>query len=105
MMDLYMKNGRRSDAYSEFLAPIIADRGNLVIRKYAFVLRLLFEEGPKSHLNIVRGVEYERHGKIFRAWAKKEVILSAGSLNSAKLLLLSGIGPRQDLLHVGVRNA
>jgi hypothetical protein len=74
MMDLYMKNGRRSDAYTEFLAPIMGQRENLVVRKYAFVLRLLFDEsGANSHLNIVRGVEYQRHGKIFRAWAKKEV--------------------------------
>lgn len=91
MMDLYMKNGRRSDAYTEFLAPIMGERGSLVVRKYAFVHRVLFEEGANGHLNIARGVEYERHGKKFRAWAKKEVILSAGSLNSAKLLMLSGL--------------
>ncbi|XP_035706083.1 choline dehydrogenase, mitochondrial-like [Folsomia candida] len=103
MMDLYMKNGRRSDAYTEFLAPIMGERGSLVVRKYAFVHRVLFEEGANGHLNIARGVEYERHGKKFRAWAKKEVILSAGSLNSAKLLMLSGVGPWGHLQSVGIK--
>jgi choline dehydrogenase-like flavoprotein len=101
MMDLYMKKGRRSDAFTEFLEPVLQQkRGNLVVRKYSYALRVLFDE--YSDLNIARGVEYERHGNMYRAWAKKEVILSAGSLNSAKLLMLSGIGPKKDLERVGI---
>jgi choline dehydrogenase-like flavoprotein len=100
MMDLYMKNGRRSDAFHEFLEPIMDRRRSLVVRRYAYVLRVLFHPNSDNH---AAGVEYERHGRIYTARARKEVILSAGSVNSAKLLMLSGIGPRNDLERVGVR--
>lgn len=53
--------------------------------------------------NEAYGVKYERHGKHKVAFAKKEVILSAGSIDSAKLLMLSGIGPRDHLESLGVR--
>jgi choline dehydrogenase-like flavoprotein len=49
------------------------------------------------------GVEYVQHGKYRRAHAKKEVILSAGAVKSAHLLLLSGIGPREHLEDMGVK--
>ena len=39
------------------------------------------------------------------ALAKKEVIISAGSLNSPKLLMLSGVGPKQHLRDMGVRKS
>jgi len=98
MMDLYMKNGRRSDAFHEFLEPIMERRRSIVVRKYAFVRKILFH--PSS--NHASGVEYERHGKVYNVRARKEVILCAGSVNSAKLLMLSGIGPKRDLESVGV---
>lgn len=43
------------------------------------------------------GVEFIRNGSKQSARASKEVILSAGAINSPQLLLLSGIGPREDL--------
>jgi len=98
MMDLYMKNGRRSDAFHGFLEPIMRTRRSIVVRKYSLVRKILFR--PSS--NHASGVEYERHGRIYNVRARKEVILSAGSLNSAKLLMLSGIGPKKDLESVGV---
>lgn len=48
------------------------------------------------------GVEYVRHGRIENAIATKEVVLSAGTLGSSKLLMLSGVGPRQHLEELGV---
>lgn len=53
--------------------------------------------------NEVYGVEYERHGISKTAFANKEVIISAGSIGSPKLLLISGIGPKEHLESVGVR--
>jgi len=49
------------------------------------------------------GVWYVRHGKKLFARASKEVIVSGGSVDSPKLLLLSGIGPKNHLKSVGVR--
>ena len=50
-----------------------------------------------------RGVEYiDQTGNMQRVYAHKEVILSAGAINSPQLLLLSGVGPRQDLEAVGI---
>ncbi len=48
------------------------------------------------------GVEYRRHGKVRTVYATKEVIVSAGAINSPQLLLLSGIGPRKHLNSMGV---
>jgi choline dehydrogenase-like flavoprotein len=44
------------------------------------------------------GVEYFRHGQMQVVRAKKEVIVSGGAVNSPQLLMLSGIGPAQELL-------
>ena len=50
-----------------------------------------------------RGIYYTRHGKKRYAVATKEVVLSAGSINSAQLLMLSGIGPANHLKSIGVK--
>lgn len=52
--------------------------------------------------NMAYGVEYVRHGRVETAIATKEVILSAGTLGSSKLLMLSGVGPRGHLDELGV---
>jgi choline dehydrogenase len=52
--------------------------------------------------NETYGVEYVRHGENKIAYATKEVILSAGAIGSPKILMQSGIGPREDLENVGV---
>lgn len=57
-----------------------------------------------DHTNTATGVTYMRHGVTREAKVSKEVILSAGSINSPKLLMLSGIGPRDHLTEIGVRN-
>jgi len=49
------------------------------------------------------GVWYYRHGKKYLARASKEIVVSGGSYDSPKLLLLSGIGPQKELEKLGVR--
>lgn len=49
------------------------------------------------------GVWYVQHGKKYFARASKEIIVSGGSINSPKLLMHSGIGPKSHLQSVGVR--
>ncbi len=98
-MDFYTKFGRRSDAYTGTLLNIMK-RSNLVVRKFAYVTKLLMNH------NEVVGVKYERHGKVFSAFASKEVVLSAGTIQTPRILMLSGIGPKKDLeeLEVSLSN-
>lgn len=46
-------------------------------------------------------MEYERDGTLRRLMAKEEVILSAGTVQSPQILLLSGVGPIEHLTKVG----
>lgn len=50
-----------------------------------------------------RGVIFDRLGKTFTVHAKREVIISAGAINSPQLLMLSGIGPKNQLRKFGVK--
>ena len=62
------------------------------------VTRVLFDdEVPKS----VIGVEFEKKGEFYQMYADK-IILSAGTIGSAKILLLSGIGPADHLEELGI---
>lgn len=92
-----IKYGLRQATHKAFIEPIRRIRRNLVIRKFAHVNRVLFKYG-----NVAYGVEYHRHGETRQAFASKEVILSAGTVNTAKLLMLSGIGPRDHLQELGI---
>jgi len=94
-MEFYMKFGRRADAYHGSLLPVL-HRRNLVVRKFSYAKKILIRDSTAY------GVQYDRHGHTFYALAKKEVILSAGTLMSPKLLMLSGIGPKAHLKDVGV---
>lgn len=55
---------------------------------------------PQS--KIAYGVEFTRNRRKYRVLAKREVIVSAGAINSPHLLMLSGIGPRQHLEENGI---
>lgn len=48
------------------------------------------------------GVEFVKDNKIYRVYATKGVISSAGAVGSPKLLMLSGIGPKKHLQELGV---
>lgn len=78
----YLRGGRRS--------------GNLTVKSGARVLRIDFAG------TTARGVTYLAGGREHRVEAAGEVILSAGAIQTAQLLLLSGIGPAGDLAAAGV---
>ncbi|XP_074035091.1 glucose dehydrogenase [FAD, quinone] [Leptinotarsa decemlineata] len=86
------RDGRRCSAEKSFLRPV-RKRPNLKIQTRSRVSRVLVDEESKT----AYGVEYIKNGKNHFAFASKEVILSAGSLNSPQILMLSGIGPKQHL--------
>jgi choline dehydrogenase len=95
------RGGRRSSTYQAFLAGEPEHRPNLTIITGARVTRLLLKgEGERT---IASGVEYRSAaGEVAAVHATKEVILSAGAIGSPQLLLLSGIGPRQELEKAGI---
>ena len=77
-------------------------RRNLVVRTGAFATRVLFEGSRREGLRAA-GVEYVRGGKTMQARASREVILCGGTMASPKLLLLSGVGPAEELRQHGIR--
>ncbi|XP_013149238.1 PREDICTED: glucose dehydrogenase [FAD, quinone]-like [Papilio polytes] len=89
-------NLRQSTAVA-FLKPIL-DRNNLHLLKNALARKLIFDNDK----NVV-GVEVKlSSNKIITVKANKEVILSAGAVNSPQLLMLSGIGPKDHLDKIGI---
>jgi len=90
------QKGERCSAASAYLFPVQASRPNLTVLTKTQVNKVVLEEDRAV------GVEYKQGGKIRHAKAKKEVILSAGAFGSPQLLLLSGIGPRDELHEHGI---
>lgn len=85
---------RQSTAIS-YLHPVL-DRENLTAKTGAHVTRILFE-GKRA-----AGVEYEQDGNRESVSATAEVLLSAGAIESPKLLMLSGVGPEEELARHGI---
>jgi choline dehydrogenase len=92
---LTIKDGRRHSTAQAFLAPV-ADRPNLTVWTGARARRLLFD-GDRC-----TGVELDRDGELVRVHAAHEVVVSAGTIESPRLLMLSGIGPRAQLQAHGI---
>ena len=90
------KNDHRDSGASAFLHSI-SDRGNLTIVTGALVSRILIKDKWAVGVEFISG-----QGQQEEAFAEKEIIISAGALGSPKLLLLSGIGPAEELAEVGI---
>ena len=89
------RRGFRESTATSYLAAA-RRRSNLTVRKGAVVTRVLIER------NAAVGVEYQLRSSRHRAECDGEVILSAGSIASPKLLMLSGVGPADHLRACGV---
>jgi choline dehydrogenase-like flavoprotein len=95
------RQGKRSSTYRAFLEGATERRANLTIITGAQATRVLLQ-GIHGEVE-AKGVEYRTAtGEMRTAMARKEVILSAGSVGSPHLLLLSGIGPQRELEAAGV---
>lgn len=93
-MEATIWQGRRWSAATAYLRPALARRTCTLVR--ALARRVVVEEGR------ARGVEVQRGGAVETIRARREVILAASSINSPKLLLLSGIGPAAHLRAHGI---
>ncbi|TDD45859.1 choline dehydrogenase [Nonomuraea terrae] len=88
-------DGRRFSVAEGYLRPILT-RPNLTVISSALVHRVVVRDGRCT------GIEYSINGDLRSARAEHEVILSAGSIGSAQLLMLSGIGPAAHLREHGL---
>ena len=91
------KNGTRMSASTAFLHPI-KNRKKFHVIKRSLVTKLLIHPDTKT----TYGVQYIRNNKKYEVRASKEVILSAGAVNSPQLLMLSGIGPSKHLKDLNI---
>ncbi|NGO42196.1 GMC family oxidoreductase [Streptomyces ureilyticus] len=90
-----IKNGQRFSAARAFLHPV-EDRPNLTVSVDTLVTKVLIEKGRAV------GVRTRSAGQKTDIRARREVILSAGSIATPKILQLSGIGPAETLKEAGV---
>jgi choline dehydrogenase len=89
------KRGRRWSAASAFLKPVLK-RANLRLETGCLAEAILFE-GRRA-----AGVRWRQGGESRSARCRGEIILAAGSIGSAQLLMLSGIGPADELAALGI---
>lgn len=92
--DATIKGGRRWSAANAYLRPALKRKNCTLVQ--ALAQKIVIKDGRAT------GVEVQRNGTTEVIHAQKEVILAASSINSPKLLMLSGIGPAQHLRDHGI---
>ena len=93
--EVTQRNGERLSTSRAFLEPA-ASRPNLTVITGALTRRVLIEAGRAT------GVEISRDGQVETLGATREVIVAGGAINSPQILMLSGIGPAEQLRRHGV---
>lgn len=92
------KFGRRHTSADGYIWPFVGKRDNLHVLLKGEVSRVLFEHSEDVSTDsspVATGVEVFVKSAAMRVHAKKEVVLSASAIGSPKLLLLSGVGPKE----------
>nr|XP_023011601.1 glucose dehydrogenase [FAD, quinone]-like isoform X1 [Leptinotarsa decemlineata] len=91
------KNGKRNSVAQAYLEPA-KKRKNLEVVPLSRVIQILIS----PHTKEAYGVKFIHDGHLYVAKTTKEIILSAGAINTPQLLMLSGIGPKEELeqLHI-----
>lgn len=93
-MEQTIHQGRRWSAANAYLKPALKRKNVSLVR--GFARRVIIENQRAT------GVEIEARNSIQVVKARREVIISASSINSPKLLMLSGIGPAEELRQFGI---
>lgn len=94
-VQLTIKDGERHGTAAAYLRPVL-DHPNLTLLTDAHARRLLFD-GERC-----TGVEWVRGGRVEHGRAGSEVVVCAGTIESPRLLMLSGIGPADELRGLGI---
>ena len=90
-----IRNGVRQSSFDAFIAPV-RSRPNLDIQSGAHVRRILIEDRQAVGVEVLQGHQTRSIA------ARREVIVSAGALNSPQLLMLSGVGDADALQRHGI---
>jgi choline dehydrogenase len=90
VMDQTIHEGRRESSATAYLHPV-RGRPNLTVLAKCLTRRIVMED------NRAIGIDCLLKGREVRFHAEREVVLSAGAINSPKLLMLSGLGPADHL--------
>jgi len=98
MVQFTQRNGRRCSTAVAYLHPAVG-RGNVEALTDALATRVLFEGGRTA------GVEILRDNNLETLRAEREVIVCARAYHSPHLLLLSGLGPADELRALGIEPA
>ena len=93
--ELNVQDGRRQSIFRSYTYPLM-DRPNLTVLTRAIVTRILFS-GNKA-----TGVEFTHLGKVITVQAGVEIVVTSGAIQTPKLLMQSGIGPRDQLVRFGI---
>jgi choline dehydrogenase len=93
--DISIHNGWRGSTAARFLFPAMT-RSNLTVITGALATRVEVQDGRAVALH------YRQGGQDHRLEAEREIVLSGGAYNSPQLLLLSGIGPADELRELGI---
>lgn len=90
------RRGARCSTSKAFLQSV-RSRTNLHVVTFAYATKLVFNQQKRAV-----AVQFDRFSLSHLVYAKKEIILSAGTINSPQLLMLSGIGPKDHLQAMGI---
>ena len=90
LMDTTIFDGKRQSTSVTYLHPI-KQRQNLTLITNIQVSKIIIENSAAI------GVEIKNKNKLKKIFAEKEVLLSAGAINSPQILMLSGVGPEEEL--------
>ncbi|XWN29328.1 MAG: GMC family oxidoreductase N-terminal domain-containing protein [Devosia sp.] len=94
-VDFNIRDQRRQSAATAFLRPVM-DKGNVTVLTDAPVQRLNFDGSRCT------GVTYLHNGEPVTVTASNETVLSAGTIDSPRLLMVSGVGVANDLSALGI---
>ncbi|MBL0374302.1 GMC family oxidoreductase N-terminal domain-containing protein [Rhizobium sp. KVB221] len=91
-----IKNGERWGTGKSYLRPAL-ERGNITLKTGVLVTGLIIEGGR------VKGVNYLVNGVAETVHADSEVVMTGGAIGTAQIMMLSGIGPADELAAVGIK--
>lgn len=99
--DINPANATRSYSAPAYLFPNI-ERKNLAVLTSALVGKINWASEKNGRDIVASGVTFTSGGKDYTVFAKREIILSGGSVNTPQILELSGIGAKDVLFKAGV---